>query len=162
MLPVRRLTESEWEAYREVRLAALADTPGAFGSTYRQEMGRGVEDWRTRLRERACFVAFEGDRPAGIACGIPGEAPGSAELVSMWVDPQARRRKLGRELVRQVLDWAAAEGFAEVRLTVVDDRAPALALYRGLGFVPTGRTEPYPNDGARHEIELALPLRGRP
>lgn len=41
---------------------------------------------------------------------------------------------------------------------VVEGNAPARALYRGLGFTPTGSTEAYPNDVAQTEIELSLPL----
>jgi hypothetical protein len=33
----RRARETEWEAVRALRLAALSDTPDAFGSTYEEE-----------------------------------------------------------------------------------------------------------------------------
>ena len=62
----------------------------------------------------------------------------------MWgvfTSPRFRRMGLGRRLVGTALAHAAAAGVRRVNLLVYVPNAPALALYRSLGFEPTG-TEP--------------------
>jgi ribosomal protein S18 acetylase RimI-like enzyme len=49
------------------------------------------------------------------------------------------RRGLGEALLRAALAWAKASGLVWMDLGVFDDNAPAVALYRKLGFVETGR-----------------------
>ena len=159
VIAIRRLDPSSWTVYREVRLAALADSPAAFGSTLKQASRRTDAEWRACLLDRVNFVAFDGVRPVGLVSGIAGGAePDRAELISMWVAPGYRRQSVGERLVREVVGWAREEGYPYLALSVVDENHAARALYERLGFAPTGATFPYPNDGARCEIELALPL----
>lgn len=157
-IEIRRLDATSWAVYREVRLAALGESPGAFGTTLERASTRSEAEWRATLLDRVTFVAFAGTRPVGLVSGIAGPLPEVAELISMWVAPQYRRRSVGKRLVREVVDWARAEGYQEVRLSVVDDNPGALALYERAGFTPTGTTYPYPNDPERWEIELSRPL----
>lgn len=158
MIVIRRLDTCSWGIYREVRLAALAESPGAFGATLEETSRRTEAEWQACLLDRVSFVAFDGARPVGLVSGIAGPEPGLAELISMWVAPAYRRRAVGERLVREVMAWARADGYRRLTLTVVDDNDGALAFYRGLGFTPTGATFPYPNDAARYEIELTLPI----
>jgi ribosomal protein S18 acetylase RimI-like enzyme len=158
MVDVRRLDPSSWTVYREVRLAALAESPGAFGTTVEQASARTEEEWQACLWDRVNFVAFNADRPVGLVSGIPGPDPDCAELISMWVAPEHRRRSVGERLVHEVAAWAREEGYRELRLGVVDDNGGARAFYERLGFTPTGLTYPYPNDPQRWELELTLPL----
>jgi ribosomal-protein-alanine N-acetyltransferase len=57
------------------------------------------------------------------------------------VVPEARRRGVGRELVRKALFEAKAAGVPSVGLSVDDRNAPARELYRRLGFEPVERRE---------------------
>ena len=60
----RRLTEDDWTLWRDVRLRALADSPGAFGSTLGYWSGPGdrEERWRSRLADVPFNVVALGDR----------------------------------------------------------------------------------------------------
>ncbi len=156
---IRRLDAGAWGIYREVRLAALADAPGAFGTTLHEASRRTQAEWEACLLDRVNFVAFDGARPMGLVSGVDTSEPGRAELISMWVAPTHRRRAVGERLVREVVAWARAQGYRRLTLTVVDDNDAARVLYERMGFAPTGATLPYPNDPARWEIELTLPLK---
>lgn len=158
MIDVRRLDPSAWAVYREVRLAALAESPRAFGTTLEQASARTEPEWQAALADRVNFVAFDADRPVGLVSGIAGSVPHRAELISMWVAPEHRRRAVGERLVGAVVAWAREQGYRELLLGVVDDNGGARAFYERLGFSSTGVTYPYPNDPLRWELELVLPL----
>jgi GNAT superfamily N-acetyltransferase len=157
---ILRFTTDDWPAYRVVRLAALAESPGAYCSTLAGEQAKTEADWRARLDRGATFAARAAGRHVGIATGVPGERDGHAELVGMWVDPAWRRQGVGRLLVQVVIDWAVAEArFRDIALWVAADNPGAEALYAGHGFRRTGAAEsmrPDEPDRLIHEMSRAL------
>ncbi len=66
-----------------------------------------------------------------------------AELLVLAVAPEMRRRGVARALVQKGLDESRNRGSERVFLEVQADNAPALMLYRGLGFVDAGRRSGY-------------------
>ena len=60
-------------------------------------------------------------------------------LEDLYVEAHTRGTGLGRALVRATLDRARERGCRRVELDVNTENAPALALYRSLGF-ETGKT----------------------
>ena len=99
------------------------------------------EQWQKRLSRNAIFVAIAGRDAVGLAAGIDGEEAGSAELVSMWVDPAVRRDGVGTRLISAVADWAAASGFRTLGLWVVEGNKTAEDAYVRSGFSRTGKRQ---------------------
>jgi len=60
-----------------------------------------------------------------------------AELISMWVDPEARGSGVFQALVDAVVEWARAAN-RTTYLMVRSDNAPAIAAYTRAGFVDLG------------------------
>ena len=48
---IEPIAPGDWQEFREVRLASLADAPDAFGSTYADWVGAAEERWRARLTD---------------------------------------------------------------------------------------------------------------
>jgi len=69
---IESLKPNQWEAYKAVRLRALADTPNAFGSSLEKEIEYSEDDWRSRLQRTDCrtFIALSED---GIPIAIKAE-----------------------------------------------------------------------------------------
>lgn len=94
------------------------------------------------------------EEPGGFALGrvIADEA----ELLTIAVLPEVRRRGAGRRLVAGFLREAAARGATAAFLEVGATNESALALYRGQGFRPAGRRPGYYRDAGLVADALVL------
>jgi ribosomal protein S18 acetylase RimI-like enzyme len=85
------------------------------------------------------LVAYEDDAPVGLAnLGLRGDR---TWLGGVGVVPSHRRRGIGEQLTRALLDNGRAAGAREMVLEVIVENAPAIALYEKLGFETTRRLE---------------------
>jgi ribosomal protein S18 acetylase RimI-like enzyme len=165
MVTLHPITPSLAADYKAVRLRALADTPSAFGSTYARESQFTEADWQQRTANLCTprsigYLAHHEDEYCGIAVAFLKEQnPQYAELFSMWVAPEHRNTGTGRLLVDAIESWARHSGADTLQLMVTSSNLSAIAFYQRLGYTPTGRTEPYPNDPALIEYEMSKPLR---
>lgn len=66
-----------------------------------------------------------------------------AEILTLAVRPEARRRGVGADLVHAATRSARARGAERLYLEVAEDNAAALALYRSAGFAQEGRRKGY-------------------
>lgn len=152
---MRRLGPVDWLTFREVRLAALRDAPHAFSSKLDDEVKLGPEQWQHRLSARSQFVAMaEGAVVGTVGVVVLPGAP-AAELISMWVRPDARGQGVGDRLVAAVLDWAAVARLDEVRLWVTTGNAAAERLYARCGFKRTGAEQLVRPGETQTEFEMA-------
>jgi [ribosomal protein S18]-alanine N-acetyltransferase len=77
------------------------------------------------------------------------------EIITLDVDPLFQRRGLARDLMGHALRSIRARGYRHALLQVDRDNAPALALYRALGFEIL---RAYREGGKRrYEMELLFP-----
>ena len=77
------------------------------------------------------------------------------EILNLGVALRARRRGVGRALVRHLLAALAVTGVRSVFLEVRESNVPALRLYEGFGFQEVGRRRGY----YRRPLEDAIVLR---
>lgn len=118
MADVRRAGLAEWEAIRDVRLRALADAPTAFGPTLARELAFDEAEWQRRAGAEygAWFLAWDGDRPAGVVFGLRGE--GCHELL-----------RCGSTRPPAAPAWAAGDGATLLVLGVTEGDDAARRLY---------------------------------
>lgn len=117
-------------------------------------------DFAGLLRQPGVFALTEG---MGLALGRV--VADEAELLTLAVDPAARRQGLGARLLTRFLDQAAARGATTAFLEVAADNAPALALYSRAGFAAVGRRRGYcraPGMAAVDALVMARPLPAGP
>jgi RimJ/RimL family protein N-acetyltransferase len=131
---VAQLNESDWRAFANLRLRALADTLGSDDPQYRQEVSFTAAQWRRRLRAHAQFAAMiDDDRLVGLV-GAQRESLESVYLYSLWVEPTARGHDLAGVLLTAAVDWARTQQARTVTLRVSPNNAAARAVYERLGF----------------------------
>jgi ribosomal-protein-alanine N-acetyltransferase len=99
----------------------------------------------------AGYSSCVGEREGRIvAYGVLMLAPGEAQLLNLSVVPDARRRGLGRMLLRRFIADAARFGAEQVFLEVRQTNTAAIALYEAEGFGCVARRAGYyPADGDR-------------
>ena len=70
-----------------------------------------------------------------------------AEILSVAVIPECRRRGIGRQLLEEALRHVYREGARDIHLEVEDSNLAAIALYRGVEFRESGRRTGYYTQG---------------
>ena len=146
MATLRRLGPDDWETFRAIRLAALADSPDAFGSTLAREQPYSEDDWRRRLAGPVYVV----EDPGPVAVGGIFDNGGTPHVWGMWTDPDHR----GRGHARRVLDALVPPG-TPAQLDVNITNGDARIVYERYGFVGTGEVEPL-RPGSDLQIELMV------
>jgi ribosomal protein S18 acetylase RimI-like enzyme len=164
-IEVRRLMPADAARYRETRLAALKNSPEAFGSTFETESLKPLSSFAERLGSSAVFGAFRDGELLGIAGFAFHEGLKEAHkglLWGMYVRPNARKSGVGRRLVDAVIDFAR-QHVEILQLRVVSDNEPARRLYAGRGFIEYGlEKDSLKQTGTYYdEVLMALDLKGR-
>jgi RimJ/RimL family protein N-acetyltransferase len=159
---VERVAPHLWRTYRDLRLAALIDSPRAFWETYARAAARTDEQWRARCGPDgpATWLALDGDRPVGTV-GLWDDLDQPADevvLVGMWVATVARGTGLADRLLRTAMADAGASGFRRVVLDVAHENTRARAFYARHGFRPTGQVATMPWDESVTEETLVREL----
>ena len=160
-LVVERVTATSWRTYRDVRLAALIDSPRAFWATYAEAAERTDDEWRERCATTGpTWLALDHGRPVGTV-GLwhaPEQPADEVVLVGMWVATVARGTGAATRLVGAAITHAAASGRRRVVLDVAHENTRARAFYVRMGFRPTGEVGRMPWDPSVTEETLALDL----
>lgn len=110
-----------------------------------------IREWLGAILAEDSFnvVAWHDERAVGHATLVPDET-GAYEL-AIFVLHDYQGARIGTELVRSLLGWARAEGVESVWLTVERWNAPAIRLYRSVGFETV--------DSQNFEMEMRIDLR---
>jgi ribosomal protein S18 acetylase RimI-like enzyme len=162
-LKIDQLDAGEYERFKAVRLRSLQDAPSAFSTKLEDARAWATIVWREQLQKMTTFVAVrtEGgssDDVGLVRCVLHSEAL-TASLVSLWVAPEARRAGLASALICAVVTRARNEGMGRLVLEVIETNAPAIALYRKHGFVPSGERMALDESGSgtfERQFELLL------
>jgi GNAT superfamily N-acetyltransferase len=102
-------------------------------------------------REVRIWVVEEAGRVVGLAttrpCPDPDVTPGSGELHSIYLAPEAWSHGIGATLLGVVVDDLRARGFAPLVLWVIEGNRRGRRFYERLGWAPDGGRQPIDFDG---------------
>ena len=141
---ISQLQADEWALLRELRLAALTESPDAFSPTAESTALLDEDDWRASAERfgtspaAAMFIA----RPDQGLMSAVKDAGGIGHIGAMWVSPTARGQKLGSALLDEGMRFLEASGCDQIELSVTETNLTARRLYESRGFVLTGESEP--------------------
>ncbi len=147
---VRRAGVADAATLRAIRLEALADSPGAYGTTYDEVVGWDLDRWADLLITNAYFLGEVDGVVRGMAQGgYRDDSPGETWLFGMYVGPDARGSGLADALVDAVSQWAREGGARELHLGVALEMSRAISFYRRRGFVEEGEVRYMQRDPSR-------------
>jgi len=137
---IRTTEEQDWLILKETRLAALLDTPTAFGVSYQIAVTDSDEQWKQRAlpsTQPKFWLAFNDDKAIGmIGAGL--DQAKRYNLIAMWVEPESRELGVAERLVEAVKADAINRGFKQVFLDVSPVNLKAFRFYKKHGFVFIG------------------------
>lgn len=149
------LLPAQWELVREMRLAALSESPHAFLGMLKKESEFDETDWRATFSSASWHGFFIAHAIVGIAkSSILAEHPEERYVESFWVRPDHRKREVGRRMLQSIVDEAEREQRRVIRLSVLRRNQSAIdAFYRlGLAAIVSQRS-------SKDEVCLEMPLR---
>jgi RimJ/RimL family protein N-acetyltransferase len=145
VVTIRVLGASDFAAYRQVRLRALAEHPEAFTSSAEEEDSAAGD---ARLARRLAgsgermLGAFDAEALVG-TIGLTVDPRAKVRhrglVVGMYVVPEQCCRGVGRALVEAQIAQASAAGLSGLHLTVTAGNDAARRLYERAGFAVVGR-----------------------
>jgi ribosomal protein S18 acetylase RimI-like enzyme len=142
---IRPTTEDDWAILKAIRLAALLDSPTAFGLSHAIAVAYSEQQWRDRASPRTQPQFLIATDPDGQAIGMIGDtinAAGEYNLIAMWVHPGSRGMGIAGRLVNAIQTRALERGHRRVVLSVSPDNVQAVDLYRRHGFTFLPEWEP--------------------
>ncbi len=157
-LTVRTLDGDDWQAFREVRLAALQEAPDAFASSYAEEQDYDEAFWRLRLARSSRLLASLDDQPVGIVSVGRAQEENVAELFGMWVVPEQRGKGVAWQLTEAAAEHARRLGRRALKLWVSTDNGRAVAFFSSYGFRPGSERRAMTNDPGTEEVAMIIPL----
>lgn len=108
---LKKFEESDWLTLKNIRLKALKNDPGVFGSNYKKESAHTKQDWLVWLQNKnSCiFGVYDGASIIGMTgIAIDREDPEqkSAVLWGSWLEPAYRGKGLSKRMYEQRIGWA--------------------------------------------------------
>lgn len=159
---IRLLTADEWVKLRNIRLAALWESPQKFLSTHQQEIAYGVDRWRAEFIRGNWYVGMLAGRAISLlgATREPGWSVPERYLEYLWVSPAYRRSGIALRMIITVLERLRAAKVHTAFVWVLDGNEIAKRLYERIGFVSSNQRQPVATRPGLSEEKLVLTLGG--
>ncbi|MBK5541589.1 GNAT family N-acetyltransferase [Pseudomonas sp. TH05] len=138
-MDIRSTEVKDWMLLKQVRLAALLDTPTAFGVSY--QTAALYSDERASSAGTEFWLAVKDNKPVSMI-GAAVSGANRYNLIGMWVEPTARGSGVAAQLVEAVKSRAIEKGHDHVFLDVSPDNARASNFYLNQGFSFIDEWEP--------------------
>lgn len=118
-----------------------------------------LDDPKGKILDRGGHIFMAERDGEVIGCvALIAMADGGYEVAKMTVTEAARGTGLGRLLMQACIDKARAEGAPRLYLETNSSLAPALGLYRAMGFVDLDPAMRPPSDYARCDVWMERPV----
>ncbi|MDZ4744373.1 MAG: GNAT family N-acetyltransferase [bacterium] len=142
---IRPLTTRDLDAFIELRLEALNDSPFAFGSSPEDDkvlQKKHMREVLENVNEQVVFGCFEGNRLVGITGLFREEHLKMRHRAGIWgvyVTPEYRRKGVATAMMHQAIALAREWGLEQLDLGVSVSTDDAKRVYEAIGFRVWGR-----------------------
>ncbi|MCD5003187.1 GNAT family N-acetyltransferase [Enterococcus saccharolyticus] len=161
----RKLQLTDLDAFIQLRLQALKDTPEAFASNYQREKNFPKEVFIERLQAtdtQFTIGGFDNERLVAVAAFIRNNYPRTNHkglIVAVYCDPDFRGTTIATDvLVKLITEAQQLENLAVLNLSVISTNVRARKFYQKLGFKKYGTEPKALFDGEKYLDEDLLQL----
>lgn len=143
-MEIRKLDGNDAQAYYDLRIEALKDSPDAFSTRLEEAIQRPVEKTAQNLAlgNAVTYGAFAAGKLLGNVTLVRDTTPKlnhRASVVAVYVTPDERGKGLANRLMQEIFQLAEKlQGLERLDLVVASENKPAIALYEQLGFEKYG------------------------
>ena len=137
-------TVNDVDRLRALRLAALKDTPDAFGAKYEDEAEKPILDWQNRLKNTNwCFVVADGV-DIGLLAVDRAEKDRNSDcwLSSWWIRDEFRGSGIPKLMLNWLEQLCIEKKWEKIGLGVWPDNLRAISAYKKLGFTEAEKLLP--------------------
>jgi ribosomal protein S18 acetylase RimI-like enzyme len=138
------VTVNDFERLRALRLAALKDTPDAFGAKYEDEVNKPISEWQDRLKNTNwCFVVADGV-DIGLLAVDRAEKDRNSDcwLSSWWIRDEFRGSGIPKLMLNWLEQLCIEKNWEKIGLGVWPDNLRAISAYKKLGFTEAEKLLP--------------------
>lgn len=130
-------TESDYLRVKQLRLAALKDSPNSFGAKYKVLKDRPDNYWQQVLKVSSwCLVSADGVDIGLLAVDRADKDRNSDCWVSgWWISQSHRGQGISKLMAQWVYELCRKNGWEKIGLGVWPDNKAAIAVYLKLGFI---------------------------
>lgn len=133
---IKRLVQSNWEDWKNIRLQALRNEPCSFGGSYEEAVNYSTEYWQESIKKNDIFGAFIQNNIIGIV-GFYAETSLKIKhkgfVFAMYIAPQHRKCGVASQLLQAAIDHASVI-VSQLHLSCATINIKALKLYKKYGF----------------------------
>ncbi|MBC8451826.1 MAG: GNAT family N-acetyltransferase [Rhodospirillaceae bacterium] len=141
---------------REIAVGELSIVAHIYGESFDEPYPEPVASSLLRTPGAWCSLAFGGPDQAPMGFVIARVILDEAEVLSIGTQLDGRRQGVATALLQTTFKAARKEGARVVHLEVGEDNPGAVALYRKLGFWPTGRRPNYYRRADKRRVAAIL------
>jgi RimJ/RimL family protein N-acetyltransferase len=149
-------TLNDVDRLRALRLAALKDTPDAFGAKYEDESKKPESEWSDRLKNTYwCFAVADGV-DVGLLAVDRAEQDRNSDcwLSSWWLSEDFRGSGIPKLMLNWVEQLCIENNWKRIGLGVWPENLRARAAYKKLGFIEADK--PLPSRSIPGQMYLAM------
>ena len=130
-------TESEYLRLKQIRLAALKDSPNSFGAKYEVLKDRPDNYWQQLLKVSSWCLVSADSVDIGLLAVDRADKDRNSDcwLSGWWITPTHRGQGISKLMAQWVYELCRKNGWEKIGLGVWPDNKAAIAVYLKLGFV---------------------------
>ena len=139
-ITVAELSSDDWPRLRDLRLAALADSPAILAGKLDEERNFTEEQWRETFKKLSYVVAtIDGKDVAMINIeNLVGDFGATCWLGGLWSNPEYRGAGAVRAIFNYIDSVASLRGWMVQGLGVMESNTSAIAVFEKYGFTKRG------------------------
>lgn len=144
-MKTRVLTDADVEAYRNLRLSSILESPGVAWASHAEESVLSLEQWQQRLAATPHQLVFGGFLDGALIAigGFKREAMSQVHhrgnIWGLYVSPAERGKGFGKKMLGDMIAHVGQfPELVQVTLVVSSDNDGARAMYEKFGFFKTG------------------------